>query len=269
MGDAMTARSRTLVRRRRPASTALVLGLGLGARRVRRARRRHDHGRAAGHGRGLGARRCRRDRSASEIYERASKAVVEISADGCITCRRSGASAGIRLRLRHERAHRDQSARRRRRVVDLGELLERRRARRRRSSEPIPRPISRFSASTTPDQLLVPLRLADSSTVEVGDPVLAFGSPFGLEGHDHQRHRQRASSRDDCAEQLHDHRHDPDRRGDQPRKLGRPAPRPPRTRHRRQRADRERVGRLGRRRLRDPLEHRCARSCDSSSRPAR
>ena len=30
--------------------------------------------------------------------------------------------------------------------------------------------------------LLEPLLFADSSTVEVGDPVLAFGSPFGLEG---------------------------------------------------------------------------------------
>ena len=30
--------------------------------------------------------------------------------------------------------------------------------------------------------LLRPLRLGDSSAVDVGDPVLAFGSPFGLEG---------------------------------------------------------------------------------------
>ena len=30
--------------------------------------------------------------------------------------------------------------------------------------------------------LLLPLRLGDSSVVVVGDPVLAFGSPFGLEG---------------------------------------------------------------------------------------
>jgi putative serine protease PepD len=30
--------------------------------------------------------------------------------------------------------------------------------------------------------LLAPLRFAESSSVEVGDPVLAFGSPFGLEG---------------------------------------------------------------------------------------
>lgn len=35
---------------------------------------------------------------------------------------------------------------------------------------------------TAPRSLLVPLLLADSSAVDVGDPVLAFGSPFGLEG---------------------------------------------------------------------------------------
>jgi putative serine protease PepD len=33
-----------------------------------------------------------------------------------------------------------------------------------------------------PRSLLGPLALADSSAVHVGDPVLAFGSPFGLEG---------------------------------------------------------------------------------------
>jgi S1-C subfamily serine protease len=33
-----------------------------------------------------------------------------------------------------------------------------------------------------PKSLLFPLPLADSSAVHVGDPVLAFGSPFGLEG---------------------------------------------------------------------------------------
>ena len=35
---------------------------------------------------------------------------------------------------------------------------------------------------SAPDSLLEPLRLADSDDVEVGDDVLAMGSPFGLEG---------------------------------------------------------------------------------------
>ena len=50
------------------------------------------------------------------------------------------------------------------------------------SSALIRPPISRSSASTPPPALLSPLRLADSSAVDVGDPVLAMGSPFGLEG---------------------------------------------------------------------------------------
>ena len=33
-----------------------------------------------------------------------------------------------------------------------------------------------------PASLLEPLRLADSSDVDVGDAVVAMGSPFGLEG---------------------------------------------------------------------------------------
>ena len=72
----------------------------------------------------------------------------------------------------------------------------------------------------------------------------------------HRRHRQRAPPRDDRAEQLHDHRLDPDRRRDQPRQLGRAAARPERQGDRRQRADRERLRRKRRRRIRDPFEHR-------------
>ena len=66
--------------------------------------------------------------------------------------------------------------------------------------------------------------------------------PVRSRGNRDERDRQRAAPADDRAQQLHDHGHDSDRRRHQPRKLRRPVARPPRTRHRRQRADRERSG---------------------------
>ena len=63
-------------------------------------------------------------------------------------------------------------------------------------------------------------------TVEVGDGVVAIGSPFGL-ARRHERHRQRAPPAID-RRTIHDQRHDPDRRADQPRQLRRPADRPER-----------------------------------------
>ena len=66
---------------------------------------------------------------------------------------------------------------------------------------------------------------ATRRAVEVGDGVVAIGSPFGLEETVTSRHRQRAAPADDLAEQLHDRRLDPDRRRDQPRQLRRPAAR--------------------------------------------
>ena len=94
-----------------------------------------------------------------------------------------------------------------------------------------------------PASALKPLELADSSAVEVGDGVIAIGSPFGLDqtvttGIVSALHRA-----DHVAEQLLDRQRDPDRRGDQPRQLRRPAARHGRRRDRRQLADRERLGR--------------------------
>ena len=77
----------------------------------------------------------------------------------------------------------------------------------------------------TDPNALTPLALADSKRVEVGDPVVAIGNPFGLERtvtvgivSALQRDVQRA-------ERLPDRPRDPDRRGDQSRQLRRPAAR--------------------------------------------
>ena len=64
---------------------------------------------------------------------------------------------------------------------DRGRLLEPRHRRRRPSSAPTPPPTSPCSRSTSSAQALTPLPLADSDAVEVGDPVVAIGNPFGLE----------------------------------------------------------------------------------------
>ena len=76
-----------------------------------------------------------------------------------------------------------------------------------------------------PASALKPLKLADSSAVEVGDGVIAIGSPFGLDqtvttGIVSALHRA-----DHVAEQLLDRQRDPDRRSDQPRQLRRAAAR--------------------------------------------
>ena len=102
---------------------------------------------------------------------------------------------------------------------------------------------------------------APSSAFTPGDPcglVRATGrgsgrrdrEPLRAREHGHVRDRQRARPLDRGAERVHDQRRDPDRRGDQPRQLGRPAARPGRPRDRRQLADRERLRRERRRRVR-------------------
>ena len=78
------------------------------------------------------------------------------------------------------------------------------------------------------------VRLGDPKQLEVGDPVLAIGAPYGLEQTRHAGHRQRqgplAAGRRGGA--VH-----PDRRGGQPGQLGRPAVRRQRRGGRHQRAD--------------------------------
>ena len=71
-------------------------------------------------------------------------------------------------------------------------------------------------------QALTPLALADSDDVEVGDPVVAIGNPFGLE-RTVTSGIVSALQREVRAEQLHHRPRDPDRRADQQRQLGRPA----------------------------------------------
>ena len=84
-------------------------------------------------------------------------------------------------------------------------------------------------------------RRSATPTVQVGDQVVAIGNPFGLS----ERSSRRASSARSSAQitapnRLHDRPRDPDRRGDQPRQLGRPADQHARPGDRRQRADRDR-----------------------------
>ena len=52
---------------------------------------------------------------------------------------------------------------------------------RRRWSAPTRRPIWRCSRSSAPADKLRPLALGDSARIEVGDPVVAIGNPFGLD----------------------------------------------------------------------------------------
>ena len=82
--------------------------------------------------------------------------------------------------------------------------------------------------------------------------------PVRARPHGHRGHRQRDPARDHRAQRLHDRPRHPDRRGDQPRQLGRPAPERPRRGDRRQLPDRDRRlrhERQRRRRLRRPVEH--------------
>ena len=104
---------------------------------------------------------------------------------------------------------------------------------------------------------VAPVPLGDSSTVVVGEPVAAIGSPFGQAtslsvGVVSATERSIAS----LTSRYSARRRDPDRRADQPRELRRPHVRRRRGRHRDQRPDPERVGQRRGRGLRGSHQRR-------------
>jgi S1-C subfamily serine protease len=114
--------------------------------------------------------------SASEIYERAAKAVVEISAGGASS--RAQGSGFVYDRIGHVVTNQHVVAGASSISVSFWNGVE------------LDADLVGTDPSTdlavlrvdAPAGLLAPLTLADSSAVDVGDPVLALGSPFGLEG---------------------------------------------------------------------------------------
>ena len=103
---------------------------------------------------------------------------------------------------------------------------------------------------------ITPLTLGSSSGLQrrpVGDRDRLAVRPLR---HADLGHRLRPRPRHPVAQRQHDLRRRPDRRGDQPRQLGRPAARRDRPGDRDQLPDRHRVGLQQRRRLRDPGRHR-------------
>src|SRR5688572_28419252 len=114
--------------------------------------------------------------SAAEIYDRASRAVVEISAGGSQA--RAQGSGFVYDRQGHVVTNQHVVAGSSSISVSFWNGVE-------LDAELVGTDPSTDLAVLrvdAPDGLLSPLRLADSSAVEVGDPVFALGSPFGLEG---------------------------------------------------------------------------------------
>ncbi len=98
-----------------------------------------------------------------------------------LAARPAGRGPGLGLGLLQDRLHRHERPRRQRRVVGDSQLPERRHLqgdRRRR------RPVDRHRGhqGRAPASLLKPLAVGNSSKLVVGDPVVAVGSPFGLDG---------------------------------------------------------------------------------------
>ena len=113
-----------------------------------------------------------------------------------------------------------------------------------------------------PASELHPIPLADSAQAQVGDPVVAIGSPFSLPETTTTGIVSQTGRSITGAQPIHDPQRHPDRRGHQPRQLGRPAAGRRRARARSQRPDRDqqpdrrrRGIELGRRVCR-PVRHR-------------
>jgi S1-C subfamily serine protease len=114
--------------------------------------------------------------SAAEIYDRASKAVVEISAGGSQA--RAQGSGFVYDRQGHIVTNQHVVAGASTLSVSFWNGVE-------LDAELVgddPSTDLAVIRVDAPAGLLSPLRLTDSSAVEVGDPVLALGSPFGLQG---------------------------------------------------------------------------------------
>ena len=203
----------------------------------------------------------------NEIYEAANPGVVYIEADGVTDTQQElnpfggppqqGTATGSGFLIDDEghvltNAH----------VVDgATRSVSARRGRRRRStprsSAPTPPPTSPCSRSTPTRRACIRLPLGDSAGLEVGDPVVAIGNPFGLDRTVTAGIVSALQRADQLPERVHDHRRDPDRRADQPRQLRRPALRRRRRRDRDQLPDRHRQAAGQRRdRLRRPDRHR-------------
>ena len=113
---------------------------------------------------------------ASEIYDRGSRAVVEISAGGA--AQRAQGSGFVYDRTGHVVTNQHVVAGASRTSVSFWNGVE-------LDAELVGTDPSTDLAVLrvdAPAGLLSPLALADSSAVDVGDPVFALGSPFGLEG---------------------------------------------------------------------------------------